>query len=329
MADSHPPSAASPASSSCTVYRLKHNPSWTKFGMNRRMRADTNARPSQLSSGLASAHRASAAHSAVSSANASFRSTASARQPASMRGLAFVGAQAALRHEHYQQMHAASRLTDRRSPASHASDLRRAPHPTMSGSAFEALRARGDGEVKACSPESAPRSRAASRREEEPMTATPMSTTSKNKSGSCDHGSEMPCTSGDANSFTFTASCKAEATWDPRLQSSVLSLLTASSSRAKDSHLKGSAALVAVPGPLDALYVPLRRLAPRGCAAARQNFSIFEGTHCMGAFDRSESRAGTATGSYREARIDRRGIVGGSPETDTYRTTSSAYGLGR
>ncbi|KAG5467249.1 hypothetical protein CUR178_00890 [Leishmania enriettii] len=328
MANSHPPSAASPASSSFTVYRLKHNPSWTKFGMHRRMLTDTNARPSQLSSGRASAHRASAAHSAVPSANASFRSTAAARQPASMRGLAFAGAQAALRHEHHQPTHAASRLTDRRSPASHASDVRRAPHPTMSGSAFEALRARGDGEVKACSPESAPRSRTASTREEEPMAATPVSATSKNKSGSCDHGSETPCTSRDANSFTFTASCKAEATRDPRLRSPVLSLSTASSSRAKDSHLKGSAALVAVPGPLDALYVPLRRLAPRECAAARQNISIFEGTHCMRASDRSESRAGAATGSYRGAHVDRRGILGGSPETDTYRTTSSAYGLG-
>ncbi|KAG5466716.1 hypothetical protein LSCM1_00890 [Leishmania martiniquensis] len=329
MADNRSPSAASAASSACYVYRLKHNPSWTKFGMHPRVLTDTNARPGHLTSPCASAHRASESHYAAPSANASFLCTTSARQPASVASVALVGAQAALRHEQCQRVHTASRITDLRSSAVHASGPRRAAHPTASGSAFMTPRARGDGGVKGCAPESASWEQAALPREEAPLAVTPMSTTLTSESGSGDQGGEMRRISRDAlSSASADLSCRAEVTYDPPIRYSALSLQTASLSRAKDSHLRGSAALVAVAGPLDALYVPLRRPAPRGCVATRQNFSISEGARRTRSSDRSAMKAGAVTGGSREARVVRCGIVGGAPEADTYRTSSSAYGRG-
>ncbi|CAC9543798.1 hypothetical protein LINJ_35_1360 [Leishmania infantum JPCM5] len=328
MADSHSTSAAPAASSPCSVYRLKHNPSWTKFGMHPAMLADINARSGRPTSRRASSCGSSAANSAVPSASASLLSTASARQPASSGSLAAVGAQAALRHEH-KQAHAASRSMSLRATAFNASGIRGVSQSLVSDSAFSTSRARGGSDVKARAPESASLSQPAATRGESPAASAPVSTTFRDKGGSCDHGTETPRTPNDTRSSDFTdSSWRAETTRDPSLQPSVLPLREASSSRAKVSHLMGSAALVEVAGPLDALYVPLRRPAPRGCVATRQHFSIFERTHCQGVPVRSATEARAAVAAHRVAHIGHRGVVGGSPETDTYRTTNSAYGRG-
>ncbi|CBZ30685.1 hypothetical protein LMXM_34_1355 [Leishmania mexicana MHOM/GT/2001/U1103] len=324
MADSHFTFAAPGVSSPCSVYRLKHNPSWTKFGMHPGMLTGINARPSRPTLRCASSRGSSAANSA----NTSFLSTAPARQPASGSSLAAVGAQAALRHEH-KQAHAALRPMNLRGPDFNASSTRGASQSLISDSAFLTPRTRGGSDVKAWAPESASLGQAAATRGESPTVSTPVPTTFKDKGGSCDHGSEAPRTPNDPRSSDFTdSSCRAETARDPSLQPSVLSLRAASSSRAKDSHLMGSAALVEVAGPLDALYVPLRRPAPRGCVATRQHFWIFERTHCKEVPGRSATEARAATGAHREAHIGHRGVVGGLPETDTYRTTNSAYGRG-
>ncbi|CAG9582487.1 hypothetical protein LMJF_35_1355 [Leishmania major strain Friedlin] len=328
MADSHSTSAAPAALSPCSVYRLKHNPSWTKFGMHPAMLADINARSDRPTSRRASSRGSSAASSAVPSANASRLSTASARQPASSSSLAAVGAQAALRHEH-KQAHAASRSMNLRATAFSACGTRGASQSLVSDSVLLAPRARGGSDVKACAPESASLGQPAATRGESLTASTPVPTPFRDRGGSCDHGSETPRTPNDARSSDFTdSSWRAETTRDPSLQPSVLSLRAASSSRAKDSHLMGSAALVEVAGPLDALYVPLRRPAPRGCVATHQHFSIFERTHCQRVPGRSATEARAAVAAHREAHIGHRGVVGGSPETDTYRTTNSAYGRG-
>ncbi|CAJ1036191.1 hypothetical protein Q4I32_007353 [Leishmania shawi] len=330
MADDHSLSAGQEGlSSPCNVYRIKHNPSWIKFGMHPEILTDTNARLSRLTSRGALSRGASRESSAVPSANTPFLSTALARQSASSSSLAAIGARAALRHEQHQQARATSRSTDSQPPAFHASAVHRDSHSSVSVSASATPRVRGDSDTEACAPESASLERSESMCGGSATGSTPVTTAFKGKGSFCDRESEMSCFPDDTHSAVFTnSSCRAGAARVPSLQPSVFSLPTASSSRAKNSHLIGSAALVGVAGPLDNLYVPLRRPAPRGCVATRQHFSLFEGTNCKGSPGMSAIETRAAPGVHREVHISRRGLVGGAPETDTYRTTNSAYGRG-
>ncbi|GET92638.1 hypothetical protein LtaPh_3514200 [Leishmania tarentolae] len=329
MTDNCVASAAPAASLPCSVYRLKHNPSWTKFGMHPRVLTDINAPSSRPTLRRASSSRGSyAANSTVLSANASFLSTASARQPASSSSLAAVGAQAALRHE-YKKSHAASGSMKLRAHSLNTSGSREASHSWVSDSAFLNQRVRGCSDVKTCAPESSSPGQTPATCGGSPTAPAPVQTTSRDKGGSFDHSSQTPRTSNDMRSSSFThPSCRMRTTGEALLQPSILSLQEASSSRAKDSHLMGSAALVQVAGPSDVLYIPLRRPAPRGCVATRQHFSIFERTHCQGDSERSTREARAAVGVHKESHIGHRSMADVLPETDTYRTTNSAYGRG-
>lgn len=107
-------------------------------------------------------------------------------------------------------------------------------------------------------------------------------------------------------------------------------------SRAATSHLSGSAAFVDVEGPLDSLYVPLRRPPPPQCEATRQHFSIFDGAQ--------QSRAGPRAGGFQTdarapafAQVDRSDHAaqrrvpvqgGGAVVWSTYQTSNGAYGKG-
>lgn len=110
-------------------------------------------------------------------------------------------------------------------------------------------------------------------------------------------------------------------------------------SRAATSHLRGSAAVVDVEGPLDALYVPLRRPPPSQCEATRQHFSIFEvaergrvgprvGGACLGATATRGSalvRADDIDSTAQGGASVRRGGAGG---WSSYETSNGVYGKG-
>jgi hypothetical protein len=110
-------------------------------------------------------------------------------------------------------------------------------------------------------------------------------------------------------------------------------------SRAAVTHLSGCAAVVDVEGPLDSLYIPLRRPPPRSCAATRQHFSIFGDVADLartGGGDGKESASKRPLSAH--MRIDpvyhapgnnAVGVHDRAPSKgDAYQTSSSAYGRG-
>ncbi|KAL7702356.1 hypothetical protein N2W54_006134 [Lotmaria passim] len=115
-----------------------------------------------------------------------------------------------------------------------------------------------------------------------------------------------------------------------------VSAARASVSRATATHLSGSAAVVDVAGPSDALYVPLRRPPPQNCEATRQHFNIFD------VADREREkqfRGASHRGDVAKARVNyctahapltsNGGIWASEPGgSDAYQTSNSAYGQG-
>lgn len=92
--------------------------------------------------------------------------------------------------------------------------------------------------------------------------------------------------------------------------------------RGAASHLSGSAALVEADGPLDALYIPLRRPAPGSCSASTQNWSICgEGGKQQQQQQRRKKGGGSestaSTGVHQLLQYHDRSI---------YTTSNSAYG---
>ncbi|TPP46411.1 hypothetical protein CGC20_0345 [Leishmania donovani] len=215
----HSTSAAPAASSPCSVYRLKHNPSWTN------------------------GHQCSVGSTNIAPCIVMrfFRGELGGALRKRITSVYCIGTTACV---------------NLRATAFNASGIRGVSQSLVSDSAFSTSRARGGSDAKARAPESASLSQPAATRGESPAASAPVSTTFRDKGGSCDHGTETPRTPNDTRSSDFTdSSWRAETTRDPSLQPSVLPLREASSSRAKDSHLMGSAALVEVAGPLDAFSV--------------------------------------------------------------------------
>lgn len=112
-----------------------------------------------------------------------------------------------------------------------------------------------------------------------------------------------------------------------------VSTARSSTSRAAASHLSGSAAVVDTEGPLDSLYVPLRRPAPRNCEATQQHFSIFD----VADKERVSSAAGGRALPTRQAQPARRVFDSGdaaaqawapSNSREAYQTSNSTYGRG-
>ncbi|KAK7198169.1 hypothetical protein NESM_000773600 [Novymonas esmeraldas] len=306
--------------SPCYVYRLKHNPSWAKLGVP----------PTTLTSTAAPLRRcspcvASAAQSAVPSADASMLSTRSG-PPSRSIDQAAIGANTAPHHERQlpqTQSHLAPHSVYARSPAcSSVGGARAGAHSSADGGACASA---GGGWSMETNRESRTPQRTDGTRS--PRVSTRSSATAEDGGSGVFIGRQSGDSRGFAEPGSVAAtemSCQEPTTREASRPPSSLSLMTASSTRAKDSHLMGSAAVVGVPGPLDTLYIPLRRPAPRGCAATRQHFSIFDTSPQVA----SVAANASGIGAGRAMRTARDGHAGLAPAADTYKTTSSAYGCG-
>ncbi|KPI86905.1 hypothetical protein ABL78_4039 [Leptomonas seymouri] len=120
----------------------------------------------------------------------------------------------------------------------------------------------------------------------------------------------------------------------PRHSHISLTITPSSVSRAAATHLSGPAAFVHVEGPMDSLYVPLRRPAPQNCEATRQHFNIFETANSAHVGPRRGSGAtrapvqACAVQSQHEALSTARLERGCVPAPDAYQTSNNLYGQG-